>query len=120
MPAATTNLTIEQGASFDTTVVILDQDGRAVDLTDYEAVFTLRELPESETSLLELATPSDSGEGIDVNADGTVRIRALAETTAALDFFLVYYDLLLTAPDGTKRRALQGLCQLSKAISRVE
>lgn len=92
-------ITIRQGGTFDLTLELTSENGDPIDLTGYSARAQVREGVNSETALISLTSPIVGDEGIDIDVgEGTVRILILAETTAALDFYLGVWDLELFIP----------------------
>ena len=102
MPAATYNLTIEQGADF-AIQLTLSEDGSAKDLNGYSARAQMR-LKKTDTSPAATFVCS-----VTSASEGKVKMSLTNGTTAALSPGIYYYDLELYTPnDGNVTRLLQG------------
>ncbi|GAA4626653.1 hypothetical protein GCM10023196_035750 [Actinoallomurus vinaceus] len=115
MAAAPYDITIEQGATWRTTLTVKDATGAAVDLTGYSARMQIRPSVESTTVLLELAT----GSGITITGPaGQIALVITATATTGINWTGAVYDLELTAPGGDVTRLLQGRVALSPEVTR--
>lgn len=116
MAAAPYDITIEQGATWRTTLTVKDATGTTVDLTGYTARMQIRPSVESTTVLLELNT---TGSGITVTGPaGQIALLITATATTGINWTGAVYDLELTAPSGDVTRLLQGRVTLSPEVTR--
>lgn len=93
-------LCVYEGATFDRTITLYDDEDQPFDLTGWSARMQVREYRDAPL-LLELST--DNGR-ITLGADGTIRLQVDAATTDALPIVYDYeqwrYDLELYRMDG--------------------
>lgn len=110
MPA-TADLHVDQGAKYQVTFTYRQPSdpstptvpGPPVDVTGWDALLQLRDLPGSEV-LLSL----DQDSGITVGTtDGTFIVAMTAEQTSAFTFRRCQYDLLVTPPSSDPIRLIQ-------------
>lgn len=118
MTAARLDIKIEQGATYDFTATVRS-GGAYMDLTGYTARMSIRKHPESATALLALVSPASAGTGIDLGGTaGTVRTQISATDTAALDFYIAYYDLEIVSGAGKVIRLYEGRVTLSREVTK--
>lgn len=103
MPATALDITIEQGATWNT---LLTLTGR--DLTGCEARMQIRETVPSPTPLVSLTSDEDGGITVTPGPPGVIAITLTAEQTADFAWKNGVYDLELVSPDGTVERLLKG------------
>jgi hypothetical protein len=118
MPAATLNISIEQGATFRMSMVYETDVGGVmtpVNLTGYSARMQVRRAANSPTISLDLS--STAGD-ITLDAVGNVVVEATPTQTAAIDIRSGVYDLELEAADGRVTRLLQGKVTVSPEVTR--
>lgn len=102
MPAATYNLTVEQGSDF-AIQLTLSEDGSAKDLTGYSARAQMRQ---KKTDASEAATFTCT---VTNASEGKVKMALPNATTAALTPGIFFYDLeLFTGSDASVTRLLEG------------
>jgi hypothetical protein len=97
--ATLTNIFIDQGATFSTSVTITDEEGNALDLTNYSAQAQLRKTYDSLTSV-DFSTT--------IAADplsGLISLELTAAQTAALEAGRYVYDLVITSNGGQKNKS---------------
>ena len=100
------DINIEDGVDF-TLPVVYKIDGTIIDVTDYEAIFELRDLKGNANALLSLTELS----GITVGSvDGKFEI-TIADSQAVFGNRKMVYDLVITPPAGQPIRLLRGECQ---------
>ena len=115
MPAATYNIKIEQGATFELTATYTDSAGAAIDITGYSARMQVRRTKNSSTTLLDLTSVS----GITITgASGLLEIVASATLTAAITGTVGVYDLEIESAGGVVTRLLEGAVEISKEVTR--
>ena len=110
--AAISNIFIDAGADFTTTVTVTDSSGNALDLTNYTAAAQIRKTYESSS-----ATGSFT---ITFNADRTTGKLDLGLTdvqTAAISHGRYVYDVLITADDGIKTRVVEGIATINPRVT---
>ena len=114
--AAEYDITIEQGATFQLTLVWKDQDDVAVDLTGYTARMQVRHKYNSEEPWLNFTT--ENGAIILGGALGTVEVTGLATLTDDVPAKTGVYDLELVSPTGFVKRLIQGQVTVSPEVTK--
>ena len=110
--ASISNIFIDQGATFTTTLTINDSTGSALDLTNYTAIAQIRKSPSSSTSVsFSVAFDAD-------RTTGQLTISLTSTQTAALEAGRYNYDVLITASGGDKTRAVEGIANVNASVSR--
>lgn len=103
------NITIDQGADFSTTISVTDEEGVAVDLTDYSGAAQLRKWFTSANSTSFDVTLSDS----------TVTLGLSSTVTAGLTAGRYVYDVELTDTSAnTISRILEGIVTVTPNVTR--
>jgi hypothetical protein len=115
MAATTYDILIEQGATFSQLVTYKD-NGVAVNLTGYTARMQVRSTLESATTVVELTTAN--GRIALGGAAGTISLTISATDTAGLTAGRGVYDLELVSGSGIVTRLLQGVCTISRNVTR--
>ena len=110
--SAISNIFIDQGADFSTTVTVSDSAGSALDLSNYTALAMIRKTYESTTATTFTSTFADD------RTTGQITISLTDVQTTALDFGRYVYDLLITDGDGDKTRVLEGIATVNPSVSR--
>jgi hypothetical protein len=108
--AAFTELLIEQGASFSTTVNVEDTAGAAIDLTSYTAASQMRKSYYS-------STYSVISSVITGNANGEITLTMTSANTANLAPGRYVFDLVITAPTTIKTRVVEGIIFVSPGVT---
>tara|TARA_B100000614_G_C14362803_1_gene417907 strand:- start:57 stop:395 length:339 start_codon:yes stop_codon:yes gene_type:complete len=111
--ATISNLFIDQGTTFTTTISVADGNGTALDLTGYSGIAQLRKTYESITSVpfnVLFETPRTNGQ---------VTISLTDAQTSALESGKYVYDVNLTLPGGTKTRVVEGIATINPSVSRA-
>ena len=104
-------LTLEQGASFTTTVTVNGSDGSPTNLTSYTAAAQLRKSYYSTTANNFTVTVSNA-------ANGELTVAMSAANTANLTPGRYVYDLLITSPTSIKSRVVEGIVTLLPSVTR--
>ena len=101
---------IEQGATFSTVVNVVDSAGAAVNLTGYSASSQMRKsyYATSNTTITSTVTGT---------ANGEITLGMTAANTANLTPGRYVFDLLITAPDTTKTRVIEGIVIVSPGVT---
>ena len=109
--AAYSELNIEQYASFSVTINVGDDGGDAVNLSGYSAASQIRKSYYSSSA----NTLTASVTGI---ANGEITLSMTAANTANLTPGRYLYDLVITAPDQTKTRVVEGIVNVLAGITK--
>jgi len=108
--SAFTELLIEQGASFSTTVNVEDTAGAAINLTSYTAASQMRKSYYS-------STYSAISSVITGNANGEITLTMTSANTANLAPGRYVFDLVITAPTTIKTRVVEGIIVVSPGVT---
>ena len=108
--ATKANLVIDQGATYSTSIDVLDEDGIAIDLTNYTGAAQMRKHYTSSNSVA--FTVSLGG------ADGTVTLSMTANATANIAPGRYVYDVELTSNTGVVSRVLEGIVTVTPNVTR--
>jgi hypothetical protein len=113
--ASTTNLTIDQGASFSKELTVENSDGTAFDLTGYSAEAKMASGYASTRTRINLTTT--------INADpttGKITLTLNADQTSSLDAPARYvYDVeILKTADSTITRVYEGVITVSPSVTK--
>ena len=110
--AALSNIYIDQGSDFTTTISLTDSNGDVLNLTGYTALAQVRKSHGSTTIAATFTTV--------LTADSGQLALSLTDTvTAAMESGRYVYDGLLTDGSGDKTRVLEGQAVLTPGVSRV-
>lgn len=114
MSAATTNLIIDQGATWNITFTYKNSAGTPINLTGYTAALQLRTSYDAASAALSLS----SGSGIVLGGTaGTIAVTATATQTGALTAGEYVYDLELTS-SLVVTRLVQGRITVTPQVTR--
>ena len=108
--AAFSELLIEQGATFSSTVNVEDSAGASINLHGYSAASQMRKSYYATSNTAFLAT-------ITGEANGEITLSMTSANTSALTPGRYVYDLLITAPDTTKTRVVEGIVIVSPGVT---
>ena len=109
--ASISNIFIDQGADFTTTVTVTDSNGDAVSLAGYSAAAQIRKSYSSSTSTAFTTSISNA-------SGGEITITLTDIQTAALDAGRYLYDVLITASGGDKTRVVEGQVTVNPSVTR--
>ena len=109
--ASISNIFIDQGATFTTTVTVTDANGDAVNLSGYSVAAQIRKTFLSSTATAFTATISNA-------ASGEITISLSPTQTTALEAGRFVYDVLITASGGTKTRVVEGQVTVNPSVTR--
>jgi len=101
------------GSTFSASFTCKDDDGDAVDLTDYTARGQMRPSVSSATLTLNLAPT------IPTPTNGVVDVTVTDETTAGLDPGTYFFDVVLDVPDGSILHLSSGTIVFREQVTRV-
>lgn len=108
--AAFTELLIEQGATFSTTVNVEDTAGAAINLFGYSASSQMRKSFYATSNTIITST-------ITGNANGEITLSMTAANTANLTPGRMVFDLLITSPTSVKTRVIEGIIVISPGVT---
>ena len=109
--ASISNIFIDQGATFTTTVTVTDSNGDAVNLSGYSVAAQIRKTFLSSSATAFTASISNAS-----SAEITI---SLTDTqTTALEAGRFVYDVLITASGGTKTRVVEGQVTVNPSVTR--
>ena len=109
--ASISNIFIDQGATFTTTVTVTDANGDAVNLSGYSVAAQIRKTFLSSSATAFTATISNA-------SSGEITISLTPTQTAALEAGRFVYDVLITASGGTKTRVVEGQVTVNPSVTR--
>ena len=109
--ASISNIFIDQGATFTTTVTVTDANGDAVNLSGYSVAAQIRKTFLSSSATAFTATISNA-------SAGEITITLSPTQTAALEAGRFVYDVLITASGGTKTRVVEGQVTVNPSVTR--
>lgn len=108
--AAYSELNIEQYATFSTTINVEDSNGDAINLYGYSASSQLRKSYYSSSANNFTAAVT----GI---ANGEITLSMTAANTATITPGRYVYDLVITSPEGTKTRVVEGIVNVLAGVT---
>ena len=108
--AAFTELLIEQGATFSTTVNVEDTAGAVINLFGYSASSQMRKSFYATSNTIITST-------ITGNANGEITLSMTAANTANLAPGRQVFDLLITSPTSVKTRVVEGIIVISPGVT---
>jgi len=109
--ASISNIFIDQGATFTTTVTVTDANGDAVSLSGYSVAAQIRKSHLSSTATAFTATISNA-------SAGEITISLTDTQTTGLESGRYVYDVLITASGGTKTRVVEGQVTVNPSVTR--
>ena len=115
MPAGSHDFEMEQGATFNRSILVKDGDGNPVDLSGASCRMQVRPFIESDTVIIELTT---SNGRITIDGPlGQITLLVSAASTSSISQSGVY-DLEVVYPDSSVDRLLKGSLVLSPEVTR--
>ena len=109
--AAYTEILIEQGATFSTTVNVEDTTGAAINLYGYSASSQMRKSFYATSNTIITST-------ITGNANGEITLSMTAANTVALTPGRQVFDLIITSPTNVVTRVIEGVIVISPGVTR--
>jgi len=109
--ATVSNIFIDQGATFTTTVTINDSTGSALDLSNYTALAQIRKTYASTTSTSFTSTFASD------RTTGQITISLTDTQTASLDSGRYVYDVLITDASDVKTRVVEGSAIVTAGVT---
>ena len=110
--AAVSNLYIDQGADFSTTISLTDSNGDILSLTGYTALGQIRKTYGSSTIAATFGTSLTA-------ATGQITLTLTDTVTAGITSGRYVYDIIITDSSGDKTRILEGQATITPSVSRV-
>ena len=110
--ASISNIFIDQGADFSTTVNVTDSNAAALDLTGYTAAGMIRK------NHLSTSSTAFTVAFVDPRSSGQITISLTDTQTAALPEGRYVYDVVITAGDGKKTRVVEGSATINPCVTR--
>jgi len=111
--AAYSEIQVEQFATFSTTINVEDTTGAALNLFGYSVNSSIRRSYFSETS-------TDFDAFVSGVSNGEITIAMTSANTANLTPGRSLYDVVITAPSGTKTRVVEGIVNISPGVTRPQ
>ena len=111
MSAGTYNFTFEQGATFSRQLTVQD-NGSAMDLTNYSARMQLRSSVESTTIALTVTCAITNA------TSGILTVSNTATQTMGVDAGIYVYDLEIESSAGVVTRLMQGTATITANVTR--
>ena len=105
------NIFIDQGATFTTTVTVTDSNGDAVNLSGYSVAAQIRKTFLSSSATAFTASISNA-------SAGEITISLTDSQTTSLEAGRYVYDVLITASGGTKTRVVEGQVTVNPSVTR--
>jgi|TARA_R110000796_G_scaffold234612_1_gene353482 hypothetical protein len=109
--AAVSNLYIDQGADYSTTVSLTDSNGDILSLTGYSAEGQIRKTYGSSTAAATFGVSLSA-------ASGQITLTLTDSVTAAMTAGRYVYDVIITDGSATKTRILEGQATITPSVSR--
>lgn len=116
MTAATYNLNIEQGATFEESFVVRDSSNNLMDLTGYTARMQIRPFVSSPEVLLDASTVN--GILVITALEGRIDLVLSPLQTEQLLYTTSVYDLEIEDASGKVTRLVQGTVNVSQQVTR--
>jgi len=112
--AAKANIIVDQATTFNTQLVITDDNDFPIDLTGYDIYAKFKKWYTSSNSVsfvIDVPTPSQ----------GIVNLNLSANTTATLDYGRYVYDIIaLKESDGTITRIIEGILTVTPEVTTLD
>ena len=109
--AAFSEIVIEQGATFNTTINVEDTAGAAINLYGYTANSMMRKSYYSSSATTITSTVTGT-------ANGEVTLSVSATNTAALTPGRYVYDVIITSPTSVITRVVEGIVTVLPSVTR--
>ena len=109
--AAFSEIVIEQGATFNTTINVEDTAGAAINLYGYTANSMMRKSYYSSSATTSTSTVTGT-------ENGEVTLTVSATNTAALTPGRYVYDVIITSPTSVVTRVVEGIVTVLPSVTR--
>ena len=110
--AAVSNLYIDQGADFSTTISLTDSNGDVLSLTGYSALGQIRKTYGSSSVAATFVTTL-------AGATGQITLTLTDVVTGGRTSGRYVYDIIITDSSGDKTRILEGQATITPSVSRT-
>ena len=110
--AAVSNLYIDQGADFSTTISLTDSNGDILSLTGYSALGQIRKTYGSSSVAATFETAL-------AGATGQITLTLTDIVTGGMTSGRYVYDIIITDSSGDKTRILEGQATITPSVSRA-
>ena len=110
--ATISNIYIDAGADYTTTVTVSDSSGAALDLTGYTAAAQIRKTYESSA-----ATVAFTVAFVSPRTTGQIEISLTGAQTGAIDSGRYVYDVLITSGASAKTRVVEGIATINPRVT---
>ena len=108
--AVISNIFIDAGADYSTTVTVTDSTGSALDLTGYTAAGMVRRTYKSSTKI-------DFTTSIPDPSSGEIKIQLDSATTTAMKAGRYVYDIEITSSGGAVSRVVEGQLEVNPGVT---
>jgi len=109
--ASYANIVIDQGATFEATISLEDENQDPYDLSGYTVTGQLRRTYKSATAYDFSVNVADAG-------NGQITLSMTAAETAAISAGRYVYDIVAESSIGIKTRALEGSAEVTPSVTR--
>lgn len=109
--AAFSEIVIEQGATFNTTINVEDTAGAAINLYGYTANSMMRKSYYSSSATVITSTVTGT-------ANGEITLGVSAANTASLAPGRYVYDVIITSPTSVVTRVIEGIVTVLPSVTR--
>jgi hypothetical protein len=109
--AVISNIFIDAGADFTTTVTVTDSAGSAVDLTNYTLASQIRKTYESSTATVAFTTTKTAA------TSGQFTLSLNNTQTAAIPHGRYVYDAVITSGSSVKTRVVEGIVTVNPRVT---
>ena len=110
--AARADMTIDQGANFETVVTVTDSNGDKIDLTGYTTAGQIRKHHTSSSNTANF-TITNGG------TDGTLTLALDYANTAGITSGRYVYDVEITSGSDVKTRVVEGIVTITPEVTKI-
>ena len=110
--AVISNIFIDAGADFTTTVTVTDSTGSALNLTGYTAAAQIRKTYESTSATVSFTITFNSD-----RTTGKFDMSLTSTQTGGIPHGRYVYDALITSGSGTKTRVVEGIVTINPRVT---
>ena len=109
--AVISNIFIDAGADYSTTVTVTDSTGSAVDLTNYTIASQIRKTYESASATVAFTTTKTAA------TSGQFTLTLTNAQTAAIPHGRYVYDAVITSGSSVKTRVVEGIVTVNPRVT---
>jgi hypothetical protein len=110
--AIISNLTVDQGSTFNATIDVTDTSGSATNLTDFSVAGQVRKTYSSITAINFVSSITDA-------ANGVVSISLSDTVTNNMKAGRYVYDVEILSSGGTRTRVLEGQLEVTPGVTQI-